>query len=88
MSSYICVLPGLVLQKLFADYGQRLLESNVRTFLSFRGKVNNGMRATLLKDPESFFAYNNGLNCYSKRNKNNSRPSFTSYYSSREYANC
>ncbi|MDC1387725.1 AIPR family protein [Gammaproteobacteria bacterium] len=61
MSSYICVLPGLVLQKLFADYGQRLLESNVRTFLSFRGKVNNGMRATLLKDPESFFAYNNGL---------------------------
>tara|TARA_Y100000768_G_scaffold41107_1_gene26966 strand:+ start:6302 stop:8479 length:2178 start_codon:yes stop_codon:yes gene_type:complete len=61
MSSYICVLPGKVLWKLFDDYGQRLLESNVRTFLSFRGKVNNGMRATLLKNPENFFAYNNGL---------------------------
>lgn len=61
MSSYICVLPGKILWKLFDDYGQRLLESNVRTFLSFRGKVNNGMRATLLKNPENFFAYNNGL---------------------------
>jgi len=61
LESYLCILPGQVLWKLFDDYGQRLLESNVRTFLSFRGSVNNGMRKTLLKNPENFFAYNNGL---------------------------
>jgi hypothetical protein len=61
ISSYVCVIPGQVLSNLFDKYGQRLLESNVRTFLSFRGGVNKGMRETLLKHPENFFAYNNGL---------------------------
>ena len=61
ISSYICVMPGTVLRDLYDNYGQRLLESNVRTFLQFRGKVNKGMKATLLQNPENFFAYNNGL---------------------------
>ena len=61
ISSYICVMPGTVLRDLFDNYGQRLLESNVRTFLQFRGKVNQGMKSTLLQNPENFFAYNNGL---------------------------
>ena len=59
--SYMCVMPGEILSELFHDYGQRLLEGNVRTFLTFRGNVNKGMRTTLLKSPEDFFAYNNGL---------------------------
>ena len=59
--SYISVIPGTVLRDLFADFNQRLLESNVRTFLQFRGKVNKGMKSTLLQSPENFFAYNNGL---------------------------
>ena len=59
--SYICVMPGTVLRDLYDNFGQRLLESNVRTFLQFRGKVNRGMKATLLQNPENFFAYNNGL---------------------------
>ncbi len=61
INSYICVMPGLVLRDLYDMYGQRLLESNVRTFLQFRGKVNQGMKSTLLQNPENFFAYNNGL---------------------------
>ena len=61
ISSYICVMPGTVLRDLYDNYGQRLLESNVRTFLQFRGKVNQGMKTTLLQNPENFFAYNNGL---------------------------
>ena len=59
--SYLCILPGEVLRQLYEEYGQRLLESNVRTFLGTRGKVNRGMRNTLLTNPEDFFAYNNGL---------------------------
>ena len=61
ISSFICVMPGTVLRDLYDNYGQRLLESNVRTFLQFRGKVNQGMKSTLLQNPENFFAYNNGL---------------------------
>ena len=59
--SYLCIMPGEVLSKLYDEYGQRLLESNVRTFLGTRGKVNTGMRNTLLTNPDDFFAYNNGL---------------------------
>ena len=54
-------MPGTVLRDLYDNFGQRLLESNVRTFLQFRGKVNQGMKSTLLQNPENFFAYNNGL---------------------------
>lgn len=61
MSSYMCVMPATTLRELYDSFGQRLLESNVRTFLQFRGKVNRGMKETLLTNPENFFAYNNGL---------------------------
>ena len=59
--SYLAVVPGNVLARLYDEYGQRLLEQNVRTFLQFRGNVNKGMRATILSAPEMFFAYNNGI---------------------------
>lgn len=61
LESYLCILPGDALRQIYDDHGQRLLESNVRTFLGTRGKINRGMRNTLLTNPESFFAYNNGL---------------------------
>ena len=61
VKSFLCVMPAETLRVLYDQYGQRLLESNVRTFLQFRGKVNSGMRETLFKNPENFFAYNNGL---------------------------
>lgn len=61
INSYLCVMPGTALSKLFDEYGQKLLESNVRTFLQFKGKVNAGIKKTLLRNPEDFFSYNNGL---------------------------
>lgn len=59
--SYLLVMPGTLLASLYAKYGARLLEQNVRTFLQARGKVNKGLRNTVLNQPEKFFAYNNGL---------------------------
>ena len=32
-----------------------------RTFLQARGKVNKGIRTTILAEPGMFFAYNNGI---------------------------
>ncbi|MBE0427864.1 MAG: AIPR family protein [Nitrospirae bacterium] len=59
--SYLLVMPGTLLASLYKDYGARLLEQNVRTFLQARGAVNKGLRNTIIQQPEKFFAYNNGL---------------------------
>lgn len=59
--SYLLVIPGTLLAMLYHKYGARLLEQNVRTFLQARGKVNKGLRNTIINQPEKFFAYNNGL---------------------------
>ena len=59
--SFLCVIPGAYLAKLYSKYGSRLLEANVRSFLQFKGAVNKGMRDTLKDDPHMFFAYNNGI---------------------------
>jgi hypothetical protein len=59
--SYLLALPGELLASLYGDYGDRLLEQNVRTFLQFRGKVNKGLKKTIISYPEMFFAYNNGI---------------------------
>jgi hypothetical protein len=59
--SFLLVMPGKLVASLYEHYGERLLEQNVRTFLQFRGKINKGLRNTILHEPEMFFAYNNGL---------------------------
>lgn len=59
--SYLLVLSADMLADLYGKYGTRLLEQNVRCFLQARGKVNKGIRSTILNEPEMFFAYNNGL---------------------------
>lgn len=61
--TYLCVMPGRVLSEIYDEFGQRLLEANVRTFLDFRSSVNGGIRRALLLEPKNFFAYNNGLTC-------------------------
>jgi len=45
----------------YEKYGGRLLEANVRSFLSATVKVNKGIRDTLQDSPERFMAYNNGI---------------------------
>ncbi|SFQ09408.1 AIPR protein [Lachnospiraceae bacterium XBB1006] len=60
-SSYLAVVPGTVLNDLYLEYGSKLLEGNVRSFLSVRGKVNKSIQSTIKNYPEMFFAYNNGI---------------------------
>lgn len=57
----LTVIPGEALRFLYEKYGARLLEANVRSFLSATGKVNKGIRDTLKDAPERFMAYNNGI---------------------------
>lgn len=57
----LTVIPGEALRFLYEKYGARLLEANVRSFLSTSGKVNSGIQKTLRSDPERFMAYNNGI---------------------------
>jgi len=60
-SSYLLAVPAELLARIYVEYGARLLEQNVRTFLQARGKVNKGIIRTLKDEPQMFFAYNNGL---------------------------
>jgi len=57
----LTVIPGEALRFVYEKYGARLLEANVRSFLSVTGKVNKGIRDTLKNNPERFMAYNNGI---------------------------
>lgn len=57
----LTAIPGEALRFLYEKYGQRLLEANVRSFLSVTGKVNKGIAETLRKAPDRFMAYNNGI---------------------------
>lgn len=60
-SSFLAVVSGEILNQLYLDYGAKLLEGNVRSFLSAKGKVNRGIQSTIKNYPEMFFAYNNGI---------------------------
>lgn len=60
-TAYLCNIPGFILANLYNTYGGRLLEGNVRSFLQTKGKVNKGIRNTILNNPTMFFAYNNGI---------------------------
>lgn len=59
--AYVALIPGLLLHDLYHEFGPRLLELNVRSFLQARGKVNRGIRDTLKNTPDRFLAYNNGI---------------------------
>lgn len=59
--SYLCIIPGVVLADIYDCYGSQLLEGNVRSFLSTKVAVNKKIRETILRIPQNFFAYNNGV---------------------------
>ncbi|VFQ42972.1 AIPR family protein [Desulfoluna butyratoxydans] len=61
LKSYILIMSGKTLADLYDTHKDRLLEQNVRTFLQFRGKINKGIRNTIINEPHMFFSYNNGL---------------------------
>ncbi|MGM0930071.1 MAG: AIPR family protein [Actinomycetota bacterium] len=60
-ATYLASVPGAVLAGLYGRYGSRLLESNVRSYLTNRGKVNKGIRETIYSAPQNFMAFNNGV---------------------------
>ena len=58
----LTAIPAEALRLLYEQFGARLLEANVRSFLSVKGKgVNAGIQSTLRNAPERFMAYNNGI---------------------------
>ena len=59
--SFLAAVPGTLLYRLYDEYGARLLERNVRSFLQAKGKVNSGIRDTLSRTPGMFMAFNNGI---------------------------
>jgi len=72
LKSYLLVMPGEILANLYNEHGERLFEQNVRTFLQFRGKVNKGIRNTIVNEPDMFFSYNNGLSATAETVETNS----------------
>ena len=64
--SYLAVVPGKFLADIYDDHSSQLLESNVRSFLSFRGGINKGIRGTILNSRDKFFTYNNGISATAK----------------------
>jgi hypothetical protein len=48
--SYLAIIPG-----------EALVNMNVRSFLQFTGKVNSGIRKTIINEPHMFLAFNNGI---------------------------
>ena len=61
VETLLLVAPGEVIANIYDRYGSRVLESNVRSFLTNRGKVNKGIQGTLLQSPELFLPFNNGI---------------------------
>jgi hypothetical protein len=59
--SYLALIPGSTLAGIYEEYGARLLEQNVRSFLQFTGKINKGIRKTIKDEPHMFLAFNNGI---------------------------
>jgi hypothetical protein len=60
-STALAAIPGEALRLTYEKFGARLLEANVRSFLSATNKVNRGIRDTLRSAPEHFAAFNNGI---------------------------
>ena len=59
--AFLLAVPGPMLADIYDEFGSRLLEGNVRSFLSTRPAVNKGIRNTATNLPHMFFAYNNGI---------------------------
>lgn len=59
--SYLGVMSAQKLANIYQEHGGRLLEGNVRSYLTLKSSVNRDIRGTILSKPEHFFIYNNGI---------------------------
>lgn len=80
MDTYLMFLSGQTLSSWYKKHGSKLMEANVRSFLSLRGKVNRGIRNTLSTEPDRFVAYNNGLSATASRVDMNERGNITAIH--------
>lgn len=59
--SYLLILEGATIHWLFKRYGPRLYDTNLRSYLDNKTKVNKDIIKTVREQPDRFLAYNNGL---------------------------
>ena len=59
--SYLLILEGTTIHWLFKRYGPRLYDTNLRSYLDNKTKVNKDIIKTVREQPDRFLAYNNGL---------------------------
>lgn len=59
--SYLLILNGTTIHWLFKRYGPRLYDTNLRSYLDNKTKVNKDIIKTVREQPDRFLAYNNGL---------------------------
>ncbi|MDP1637525.1 MAG: AIPR family protein [Candidatus Nitrotoga sp.] len=62
-SAGITSVPGVWLNSLFKEHGDKLFSANYRGFLgiSKRKKINSAIRQTAETEPENFWVFNNGI---------------------------
>jgi hypothetical protein len=65
--TFLTFFSGELLAALYGQYGPRLLEKNVRSFLQAKGKINKGIRKTLTDSSDRFLAYNNGISATAEK---------------------
>lgn len=61
VETYVAIIQGDVLAKIYNEYSSVLLEKNVRAYLRNKSKVNQRIMSTIKNKPEMFFSYNNGI---------------------------
>ena len=61
VKTYLAIISGEVLAKIYNEYRSSLLEKNVRAYLRNKSKVNQRIMSTIKNKPEMFLSYNNGI---------------------------
>ena len=67
VKTYLAVLPGEFLADIYHTHTTRLLERNVRSYLTARNRINRGIMQTIEEKPERFIAFNNGVTITANR---------------------
>lgn len=84
-NSFLCIISGTMLADIYDRFGSSLLEGNVRSFLSTKVAVNKKIRETILKCPERFFVYNNGISATAMNVQIESTPNGMFIVSARDF---
>ena len=66
--TYVALMSGYALARIYEECGSALFQKNVRNFLGVRSKkVFGRVKSTLIDEPEKFLAYNNGLSATARK---------------------